>query len=194
LNSKDLRPEGKAFVDLVPLGPAPDVLMNVIAANIQAVMGLDVDIFPARPKPEYAFVPGRGQYQADKIVKALASIKQGAPLKIGVTACDICNPIVTYLFGESQMGGKAALVSFHRLKCDDAERFFLRTAKIGLHELGHLLGVGHCRAPSCLMRFAANLEAVDAIPMRLCEACEYEVGRSLKKFPEFRDCSPLLNR
>jgi archaemetzincin len=174
------RLSGEDHVDIVPLGRVSPLAVSVVAANLQAVIGLNAGTLPALPDPDYAYLPARDQYGAGKILLALESIPGGARFKLGVVAFDICTPILKFLFGESQLGGKAAVISLYRLADKDPARMYLRAAKIGLHETGHLLGIGHCRALGCLMGFSSTIEKLDALPLRFCTACEYEIARSLR--------------
>ena len=154
--------------------------VSIVAANLQTVMGLNAAVLPAFSEPDYAYLPLRNQHSASKILNSLELSEGGAGFKLGVVQFDICTPILKFVFGESQLGGKAAVVSLYRLAHREPERLYLRAAKVGLHETGHLLGVGHCRAPDCLMAFSSGIEKLDALPLKFCSACEYEIARSLK--------------
>ena len=57
----------------------------------------------------------------------------------------------------------AAVVSLHRLFDIDRQVVYLRAAKIGVHEVGHLLGLEHCWQAGCLMRFSKQLEQLDRL-------------------------------
>lgn len=170
----------QGHLEIVPIGPVDRMAISILAANLQAIMGLNTDIGGEQPQPEYAYLPGRSQYDADKIINILAAAEDDTRFKLGVTQYDLCTPILTYVFGESQLGGKVALISLYRLKDPDMDRAYLRSVKIGIHEVGHLMGIGHCREPDCLMRFSSNLEKLDRLPLKLCNACEYEVVRHVR--------------
>lgn len=143
-------------------------------------MGLNTDIQPALATPDYAYVSGRNQFDAAKIIKTLCAITDGAPLKLGLIENDLCSPILSFVYGESQLGGRAALVSLHRLSDKDPEVTYQRIAKISLHEVGHLLGIRHCWKKTCLMKHSGDLEPLDSLSMYFCSACEYEVKQCLK--------------
>jgi len=162
------------------VGSVDALAVSIVAANLQTVIGVNADARAPLPEPDYAFLPGRRQYTAGKILTTLESLTDSARFRLGVTQVDLCTPILGFVYGESQLGGKAAVISLYRLADQNLERMYLRAAKIGLHETGHLLGIGHCRTPDCLMNFASNLAKLDIIPLRFCSACEYEVARSLK--------------
>lgn len=172
--------DSRTHLNIVPLGAVDELAVAVVAANLQAVMGLNTDVRPRRPRPEYAYQHGRRQYDAGKIIEALASATAAAPLTLGITRYDICTPILTFVYGESQLGGKAALISLYRISDEKTEVACTRAAKIGLHEVGHLLGIGHCRTSDCLMCFSANLEKLDGLNLWFCEACMVEMARRLR--------------
>lgn len=171
----------EALLDLVPFGELDPLALSVVAANIQAVVGLPTLIRPARPHPDHAFMATRRQFDAVKILGALGDETDGAPFRMGVLQHDLCIPILTYVYGESQLGGRAAVISFHRLYHIDRKLTYERGAKIAVHEAGHLLGLEHCREPGCLMRFSKQLDQLDLLPMHFCAPCEYEIARLLKR-------------
>ena len=147
--AKGPRKVEQSHLDIIPMGGVDALAVSVVAANLQSVMGLNANTRPSLPEPEQAYLPLRGQYSAGKILSLLES-DTGARFKLGVVPFDLCTPILKFVFGESQLGGHAAVISLHRLGDRDSARKYLRAAKIGLHETGHLLGIGHCRTPDCL--------------------------------------------
>lgn len=181
LHSEPAGSDEPALLDIIPMGNPDPLAVSIVAANIQALIGLATRVLPARPSPDYAFLPARKQYNAAPILKLLSSENEGSPLKLGVVQHDLCLPILTYVYGESQLGGKAAVVSMHRLQDVDRPLVYERAAKIGLHEIGHVFSLEHCYEPDCLMRFSKQLEQLDQLPMHFCSACEYEVSRRLKR-------------
>jgi archaemetzincin len=166
-------------LDLIPLGRVSDLTLSIIAANLQTVAGLNVAVQPALPCPEETFIATRNQFDASGIIAALAKIAHGAPYKLGVIRHDLCLPILTYVYGESQLGGHAAVVSLYRLGETERPLSFERAAKVSIHEVGHLFGLEHCQDVGCLMRFSRQLEHLDCLPMDFCSACRYEISRGL---------------
>lgn len=170
----------RPHIDLYPLGSVDPTALAVIAAHLQTLLGLNARIRPPHEEPAYAFVPRRDQYEARKILLALEGIRGGPPLKLAVVAVDLYSPILTFVFGESQLGGRTAVVSLFRLRDADRQKVYARGAKIALHEVGHLLGLTHCPRADCLMGFSHNLNDLDGLTERFCPPCTYEIGRSLK--------------
>jgi archaemetzincin len=170
----------KSHINVIPIGNVDALAVSVVAANLQSLMGLNAARLPKHPDPEYAYLPLRSQYAAGAIIKTLESLDKGARFNLGIVQCDLCTPILKFVFGESQLGGKAAVISLFRLQDKDSSRVYLRAAKISLHETGHLLGIAHCHSRDCLMAFVSNVEKLDTLPSRFCSACKYEISRSVK--------------
>jgi len=168
----------KKPVGVVPLGEVPKIALKVIAAHISGYYKLSVQILPPLEHPEYAFDERRFQYNAGIILKAFESMRfKNYEKVIGVLNLDLFVPIFTHVFGEAKQGGKFALVSLFRLdKNPDgspspSSLIFERSAKVALHELGHLYNLLHCQEKKCLMHFSGGIQDLDETPMYLCRYC-----------------------
>jgi archaemetzincin len=179
LNAKRQSSPADSHIDLIPMGSIDTTAVSVIAANLQTILGLNTRVLAVQPEPEHAFLARRGQYDAGKILKALTTVSDGSRFRLAVVAVDIFTPILTFVFGESQLGGIAAVISLFRTRSKNRNTSYDRAAKIAIHEVGHLLGIVHCQTPDCLMGFSNNLDKLDALPLRFCDACEYEARRLL---------------
>jgi archaemetzincin len=102
---------------------------------------------------------------------------------LGVTGIDLFVPVLTYVFGEAQLDGRAAVVSSFRL---DDRLYGLspnpallreRLVKETLHELGHTFGLLHCRDFECVMHSSTSVEEIDLKPAHLCGKCAGHIGR-----------------
>lgn len=128
----------------------------------------------------------RRQYQSTKLLARLCEIASADGAKVlGVTDLDLFIPIFTFVFGEAQVGGCAALISTHRLRQEfyglpeDKRLLFARAEKEAVHELGHAFGLAHCRSFDCVMRFSNSVEQVDLRPCHFCQSCDATLqGRS----------------
>ena len=91
---------------------------------------------------------------------------------------DIFTPILTFLFGEAQLGGNGAIVSTHRLHNEfyglpgDDDLLYARTLKEVLHELGHTMGLIHCQYYECVMHFSTYVEDIDLKKSQFCPVCK----------------------
>lgn len=171
----------KPQVEVIPIGPVDGTACDVAAAYLQALMGFSARIQAPWPVPAYAHLPARRQYDAGLILKALG---QGFPyfqVRLGITALDLCLPILSYVFGEAFLGDRLAVISLYRLGSwtegsrVDPALFYERLAKLTLHEVSHALGVPHCREKGCLMRFSQGLKNLDGLTLHFCPKCQKEL-------------------
>lgn len=171
----------------MPLGKVGEDVLRVVADSLQGILRLPIDIWDAVPIPEDAFMRSRNQYNAMTIIRYLAENHSGDNLKVlGIMDKDICNPIITYVFGEAYMGGRAAVVSSARLSATLAgepvsrEHFLDRIVKVALHEIGHTFNIPHCHTGRCVMRASNNLAELDDKLNYLCNYCELFLADALK--------------
>ncbi len=176
-------------VEILPLGDVDGVGVSVVAANLQAVMGLPADVLPARPAPDFAVIPSRRQYNALPILSMLENGASQGVLRLGVMSGDLCLPIFSYVLGEAQILGRAAVISTHRLRLNQdgttaaTHLVYERLAKVALHETAHVLGLTHCREEGCLMRFSLGAEHIDELSLGFCPECAMRLLKARRKRP-----------
>ena len=102
--------------------------------------------------PAFALHAERQQYHSSEILAAMQRhIGSHTWRLLGVTEFDLYIPILTFVFGEAQLGGSGAVVSYHRLKQEfyglpaDLDLLANRLLIEAVHELGHTLRLSHCR-------------------------------------------------
>lgn len=166
------------LVGIVPIGDIPLLVPKVIAAHITGYLDLEATILEPMPSPTYALDEQRLQFNAGTILQKLESMPfEGVDKIVGVLNIDLFVPVFTHVFGEARQRGRAALVSLFRLANGRSEMaqpspaLLERTAKVALHELGHLYGLAHCENAPCLMHFSGNLEELDRLAFGLCRYC-----------------------
>ncbi len=125
-----------------------------------------------------AYDDQRQQYRSREILIQLADLSEADEIKVlGVTDVDLFIPVLTFVFGEAQLGGRAAVVSVHRLRQEfyglppDEKLFLERCEKEALHELGHTFGLVHCRRVECVMHFSNSIAEVDLKSSTFCPSC-----------------------
>jgi archaemetzincin len=165
-------------IGIVPLGELPALIPKIVAAHIESYLHLEADILPAQNLPEVAYSHQRLQYDAGKMIAFLESLPPtGHEKKIALLSADLFVPIFSHVFGESRQGGVWALTSVFRLEKQKngsipaPETLYERTAKVALHEIGHLFCLVHCDDPLCLMHFSGGLSDLDRTPLQLCRYC-----------------------
>jgi archaemetzincin len=161
--------------------------MEHLTARLGRIFACDVTIRPPHFDPELAFDSSRGQYNSTDVLGHLLAEPAGDETRIlGVTAVDLFIPILTYVFGEAQLTGRAAVVSTYRLDnthygLPGNDRLLLdRLVKEATHELGHTYGLVHCADTKCVMRSSTYAEDIDLKSERFCSACvpAIRAGRS----------------
>jgi len=134
--------------------------------------------------PLYAFEPKRNQYYARKIIEKLdCELPSDCAKLIGITDVDLCTPVLTFVYGEAQLGGNIAIVSVNRLKQEfydlppDNNLLAERLLKVCTHELGHCYGLFHCRDPKCVMYLSNNIMSIDTKKKSFCVRCDEFFGK-----------------
>lgn len=103
---------------------------------------------------------------------------------LGITEQDLFIPVLTYVFGEAELGGRVAVVSSHRFRDElyglpaEPQKMRDRLITESLHELGHTFGLTHCHSTECVMRTSCCAEEIDFKPARFCSPCSERLRRA----------------
>jgi len=153
-------------------------LMEWLTFCVGRAFGVPVRTLDRAEGPADAFDPARGQFSSTQILRwTLAHHPEDALKVLTLTDGDLFIPVLTFVFGEAQVGGVAAVVSTARLEAGfyglgpDPARFRARLEKECIHELGHTFGLVHCRRPGCVMTASLSVLDVDAKRGALCPDC-----------------------
>ena len=184
----------QGFIAVVPLGKVGIDILRVIGDSLQGILRLPVDLLDTEQLPPDAFMESRNQHNAMTIIKHLSNHYSRHTMKVlGVTNRDICNPILTYVFGEAYMGGSAAVLSCYRLYKGTESEFVSREilldriVKVALHEIGHTFNLPHCHTGRCVMRASHNLAELDQKLNYLCDYCEMFLSEAVNEALKGRD-------
>jgi archaemetzincin len=166
------------LLHLLPIGNVDDGLLKDLRPALEESFLVSCRVLPVRLDPAFAFHGERQQYHSSEILQRMQSFLTADSWRmLGVIAVDLYIPILTFVFGEAQMGGPCALVSAHRLRQElyglppDPEIFRQRVIKEAVHELGHTLNLTHCEDYSCAMAPSHAVEWIDLKESTLCAAC-----------------------
>jgi archaemetzincin len=172
------------MVDLLPIGNFDERLLREVAPALAEAFHVTCQIAGARLDPQFAFHRERQQYHSSELLQAMQQhASPGAWRVLGITGVDLYIPILTFVFGEAQMGGPCAVVSFHRLRQEfyglaaDPGLLTGRLVKESVHEVGHTLDLTHCDDYSCAMAPSHAVEWIDLKEAELCPNCQ---GRALE--------------
>lgn len=166
------------FVDLILFGPVEDAVMEALEGCVRSGFGLTPRRLPPLPDPLFAYDPARGQFDSARILREVFERRDPRASRVlGVTRVDLYIPVLSFVFGQAQLEGPAALVSLARLRQEfygfppDVPLLLERTAKEALHELGHSFGLIHCPDPACVISLSSSIEQVDAKNGAFCPGC-----------------------
>ncbi|MFW6056494.1 MAG: hypothetical protein ACOC9B_04220 [Chloroflexota bacterium] len=169
----------------MPLGPLPPGLLDALMKSVAAIVPWETAA--AAPVAITDAVSDSGQLDARE---ALALLPRGSDsvLIAGVTERDLGMPGYNFVFGYAVPDHFRAAISLHRLHelkreaaANDATLLDRATKEV-LHEAGHLLGLGHCADPDCVMHYSQTLQDTDMKTGRFCPRC----ARELSRMPESR--------
>lgn len=162
---------------LVPDGDIDGVVMAGVEAALAALVGLTPSRRQGFPHAVPVRVASPPQYSSAGLLVALAAGAAADAVTLGVTEKDLCLPMLSFVFGHAQLGGRVAVVSLARLRQEfyglppDAVLLQERAAKEAVHEVGHAYGLVHCPDPECAMSLSTGIEQVDAKQAALCRTC-----------------------
>ena len=169
------------YVGATP-GTNPDAL-RVVEDCLLHVFGVQVRKM-ALPEADFAFDTQRRQYASTAVLEMLNRLRpRDARKLIGITEGDLYIPVLTFVFGHAQLGGRAAVVSLARLRQEfyglepNREVFLERVRKEALHEAGHLFGLVHCADPDCAMSLSTGVQQIDRKRAGFCVSCAAQLRK-----------------
>lgn len=149
-----------------------------LVALVRHCFGVPTRRIEKRLDLDRAYEPSRGQHNATALLQQVLALGAESGEKvIAVVDVDLFIPVLTFVFGQAQLNGAAAVVSTHRLANEfygmpgDGARFHERIRKEVVHELGHLFGLYHCRQFECVMRSSTYVEEIDLKRAEFCTDC-----------------------
>lgn len=171
------------LVRVVPVGnPLPRVLEDIVR-ELPVYTSARARILPALPVPRETFNQWRKQYNAEQMMSILCKAKvakfidKNVPT-LFITDADIYYGGLNFVFGVEDPVLSASIISLARLRpefYDQRPNNFLlaeRAIKESVHEIGHHLGLDHCRHPFCVMAFSPSVGDVDTKKKEFCSTCK----------------------
>jgi archaemetzincin len=160
-------------------------VLPIVTQFLEIYFTESVDGLPAQPLPGSALTTQSESgptYDAAALLDALAgSCPEGAAACLAVTDQDLSLEGLRYLFGLGQVRDRLGVMSTFRLGGDVRSQStgllrparpvdrLRRVLKVAVHEVGHQLGLAHCRHfGDCVMAGSGSLEASDESHVMLC--------------------------
>ena len=169
-------------LDLLAIGDVPFAMLQNLAQGLADAFRIACEIMPSQLSPNFAFHGERRQYHSSQIlIKMQERLRQNTWRILGVTTVDLYIPILTFVFGEAQIGGPCAVVSAYRLRQEfygleaNPELMAERLLKESVHEIGHTLELMHCQDYRCAMAPSHEVEWIDLKDRTLCPSCSSRI-------------------
>ncbi|MFQ5910995.1 MAG: archaemetzincin family Zn-dependent metalloprotease [Thermoplasmata archaeon] len=163
---------------IISVDAPDDIDLLALSEALSYCFEMESRIGPSTVDPEFAYDPARGQYHSTEVLAALLRNQpEGSVKMLGVTDVDLFIPILTFVFGEAQLNGPAALVSTHRLRNQfyglpkDGALLQGRLEKEAIHEMAHTFGLVHCLDQTCVLNSSTYVENIDLKGKALCIPC-----------------------
>jgi archaemetzincin len=161
-----------------------------VGAEIQTAFGFPCRVLPLLEEEDLVVDPSRKQVHSTPVLKKLAALLPKQAIKVlAITKVDLFIPVLTHVYGEAQLGGKACIISTYRLQegiCVGAglKTYQGRIIKEAVHELGHTFNLRHCPDRTCIMHYCRTIQDVDRKLNRLCRYCKILLVDEIKRQDE----------
>lgn len=170
------------LLQLLPIGGLESGLLRRLAPAMANTFRVPCELLARPLDPAFSYHRERQQYHSSEILQAMQHRLEPTSWRVlAVADVDLYIPILTFVFGEAQMGGPCAVVSTHRLRQEfyglpaDPAALDQRLLKEAVHEIGHTLELTHCEDYECAMAPSHAVEWIDLKESMLCSACQSRV-------------------
>lgn len=165
-------------LQLLPVGNPDAHLLEWLRQVLFEKFRVPAEILSPALDPAFALHAERQQFHSSELLAAMQRyVDKNTWRLLGVTERDLYIPILTFVFGEAQIGGSSAIVSYHRLRQEfyglppDLDLVANRLLIESVHELGHTLHLTHCDDFRCAMAASHAVEWIDIKDSGFCEDC-----------------------
>jgi len=134
----------------------------VLAAFPGLFPGLEAEPAQIRDLPHAAWDTAKGHFDVHYLLDSDLPLPQRCDAALWLVGEDIGDPWLAWVFGAA--APDRAVVSGRRLESEQD------VAKVACHEVGHLLGLGHCKA-RCVMQVSRTTGHVRRKPLSFCDRC-----------------------
>jgi len=180
--------QGQGVITLVPLGLDEESILEVLGRDLKRVFDIQVRIVNHLEIPANSHNPQRNQYQATLFLIAMRRCMDPEKKErvLGVTDKDLYVEGLNFVFGQAELSGFFAVISFARLHQsfyklpEDRVLFLKRAKKEAVHELGHTFGLKHCPNSNCVMCFSNSLHDTDRKSDEFCQSCKTRIEQLLR--------------
>jgi archaemetzincin len=170
----------KKIIHITSLGSVNKKHLFLIKNWVESFYGIKCIIEKQEPLTKDLLSLSQTRYDADKILSTYNSNKHIFLLTdVDITHFNKIKNIKEYgIIGLGYEPGKTCIVSTFRIKKTSDKKFVERLNKVVLHEIGHNLGLHHCKYDKkCLMNDAkGTVRQIDQEKIWLCDNCKKIIG------------------
>lgn len=170
----------KMQLEIITFGKIEDFVLEYLKEKLTEVFSVQVYIGSSFDLPEYAYNKKRNQYLATLILDKINPSSKEKKI-LAIIDKDLYAPELNFIFGQADPQKGVCIISLIRLHQayyglkENQDLFLLRSLKEAVHEIGHLLGLGHCPNPKCVMHFSNSLLDTDKKDYQFCASCKKKI-------------------
>ncbi len=173
-------------IELKCVGKVDEQVLEFLERELPEVIPCKVVRGGQEELPREAYNAKRRQYSSSAILERICERRNRNTLMLFVTEVDLYTHGLNFVFGEAIPATGCCIISLARLGYSfDGEliaRAMLeeRALKEAVHEIGHLLGLGHCHNPGCVMYFSNSIADTDRKSFVFCRKCGLRMSEVLR--------------
>lgn len=167
------------IIEIIPFDSIDNFILDYLKENLSDIFSAEVYLGESFSLPEYAYNKRRAQYLSSQILDNLSRLKKNNRQKIlAIINKDLYCLKLNFVFGEATPLNGVCIISIRRLYqsyyglSEDKDLLLRRSLKEAVHEIGHLLNLGHCPNPKCVMHFSNSLLDTDRKDYQFCNDCK----------------------
>jgi archaemetzincin len=172
-------------IEIGCVGDVDTAVLDSISDGLARELDAEVIHLADLPVPVEAYSPERDQYRSTMILHLLCEGQTEDRVTLLVTEVDLYVPELNFVFGEADPATRGCIISLSRLGSSpeggEATGRLLneRALKEAIHEIGHVLGLGHCANSKCVMFFSNSIMDTDRKTHSFCERCRRRLYRTV---------------
>jgi archaemetzincin len=179
-------------ISLSAIGQIDASIPNFLKVELENLFVPEIELGQNIEIPLASFNPNRDQYNSTMIMDELKKIPGDYQKLLGIIDVDLYVEGYNFIFGESTISGKTAIISLFRMRQEfydlkkNKKKFYERTLKEAIHELGHAYGVLHCKNPTCIMTFSNSIKDTDRKGKSFCNHCKHQI-KEINPYPVLKE-------